>query len=598
MRKQGSTMTSGKQDGLYILLVSIHGLIRGTDLELGRDSDTGGQTLYVVELARALGKRPDVARVDLMTRLIVDDAVDPIYAEPLEDLGDNVHIVRIEAGPEGYIRKEQLWDHMDSFADNAMTYLRAQQRLPDVVHSHYADAGYVGARLSKLLGLPQAHTPGHSLGRVKRMRLLANGVSHEDIESRYNMTRRVEAEEETLATAELVIASTNNEVEEQYGLYDCYHPAHMAVVPPGTNLERFHAPDGSEKDSTTRADNSLVRAIGERQEYEGDYRGDPYLITEQQYAIFPSREGPLRIQGPRLQLPLQGEAGPVELQGEPVEIEVLPPAYQSSNGLWLPATRLNLEEAWHPPSQLQVGERIQRTLSLRVTGIPAERLPALMAPKVDGFHVEVEEVELTESTSSFGLVSTRRERVSLEPLVTGVLTLPPVDLHWWDAGLDRGRHAALPAHQLNVQLPPLVEGEPTARLPNPAERSQDQPGLGLILLLTLTSLVSALGWLYTWARLRRLRREYRLSERQQEADRRQRKLLQTNDRAERSTFQALAIACRQNSALQARSRLIEWAQNFWPRTPYRWPGSDLRCRPQPDAGLSHSGSGAAPARSH
>lgn len=313
-----------------------------------------------------------------------------------------------------------------------------------------------------------------------------------------------------------------------------------------------------------RADNSLVRAIGERQEYEGDYRGDPYLITEQQYAIFPSREGPLRIQGPRLQLPLQGEAGPVELQGEPVEIEVLPPAYQSSNGLWLPATRLNLEEAWHPPSQLQVGERIQRTLSLRVTGIPAERLPALMAPKVDGFHVEVEEVELTESTSSFGLVSTRRERVSLEPLVTGVLTLPPVDLHWWDAGLDRGRHAALPAHQLNVQLPPLVEGEPTARLPNPAERPQDQPGLGLILLLTLTSLVSALGWLYTWARLRRLRREYRLSERQQEADRRQRKLLQTNDRAERSTFQALAIACRQNSALQARSRLIEWAQNFWP----------------------------------
>ena len=44
------------EDGkLNILLISIHGLIRGQDLELGRDADTGGQTRYVVELARALG---------------------------------------------------------------------------------------------------------------------------------------------------------------------------------------------------------------------------------------------------------------------------------------------------------------------------------------------------------------------------------------------------------------------------------------------------------------------------------------------------------------------------------------------------------------
>ena len=40
---------------LHIVLLSIHGLIRGHDLELGRDADTGGQTKYVVELARSLG---------------------------------------------------------------------------------------------------------------------------------------------------------------------------------------------------------------------------------------------------------------------------------------------------------------------------------------------------------------------------------------------------------------------------------------------------------------------------------------------------------------------------------------------------------------
>ena len=241
------------RNGLYILLLSIHGLIRGRDLELGRDADTGGQTLYVVELARALAERDDVARVDLVTRRVVDPLVGAGYAEAIETLGDKARIVRIDAGPEGYIAKEALWDHLDSFADNTLAFLRAEGRTPAIVHSHYADAGYVGRRLAALLGVPLIHT-GHSLGRVKRRRLLASGLKRDLIETRYQMARRIDAEEETLAAAELVIASTANEVEEQYALYDHYQPGQMRVVPPGTDLTRFHPPDGFETSAPIAAD--------------------------------------------------------------------------------------------------------------------------------------------------------------------------------------------------------------------------------------------------------------------------------------------------------------------------------------------------------
>lgn len=230
---------------LYLVLISIHGLIRGKDLELGRDADTGGQTKYVVELARALGEREDVERVDLLTRRVVDGAVSGDYAVTLEALGPKAQIVRIDAGPEGYIAKEQLWDHLDSFADNVATWLREQHRLPDLLHSHYADAGYVGSRLANLLERPLVHT-GHSLGRVKAQRLLAGGLHREEVERRYNMARRIEAEEDTLAVARMVIASTENEVEEQYGLYDHYQPKQMRVVPPGTDLRRLTPPQGNE----------------------------------------------------------------------------------------------------------------------------------------------------------------------------------------------------------------------------------------------------------------------------------------------------------------------------------------------------------------
>ncbi|MCT0215371.1 HAD-IIB family hydrolase [Synechococcus sp. CS-1330] len=225
--------------GLYIMLISVHGLIRGHNLELGRDADTGGQTKYVVELAKSLARQVAVERVDLVTRLIVDEAVSIDYKVPVEQLSANSRIVRIKAGPQEYILKEQLWPHMDSFADNLCIWLSEQPRLPDVIHSHYADAGYVGVRLANLTGLPLVHT-GHSLGRDKYSRLLAVGMGIEQIEERYHMQARISAEEDILSCAELVITSTRNEIESQYELYDYYTPEKMAVIPPGINLEQFH----------------------------------------------------------------------------------------------------------------------------------------------------------------------------------------------------------------------------------------------------------------------------------------------------------------------------------------------------------------------
>jgi sucrose-phosphate synthase len=233
---------------LYIVLISVHGLIRGHDLELGRDADTGGQTKYVVELARALGERDDVEKVVLLTRRVIDSQVSTDYAEPVEQLSEKTSIVRIECGEQKYLSKETLWDSLENFSDNSLSWLKSHGRIPDIIHSHYADAGYVGSRLSHQLGVPLVHT-GHSLGRSKRKQLLASGVKRSEIETTYNISRRIEAEETTLGVAERVITSTQQEIEQQYGLYDFYQPERMRVIPPGTDLEKFYPPQGNEKNS-------------------------------------------------------------------------------------------------------------------------------------------------------------------------------------------------------------------------------------------------------------------------------------------------------------------------------------------------------------
>lgn len=226
---------------LYILMLSLHGLIRGSDLELGRDADTGGQVLYVVELARSLARQHQVTKVDLLTRRIEDPGVSPDYAHSIETLGKHARIVRLPFGPRRYLRKESLWPHLDQLVDRALLFLREQKRLPDVIHSHYADAGYVGMQLSQLLGIPQVHT-GHSLGRSKHQRLLAQGRKPQALERQFNFRRRIATEEAVLQHASLIITSTPQESAEQYGLYTNYHPERAIVIAPGTDISRFAPP--------------------------------------------------------------------------------------------------------------------------------------------------------------------------------------------------------------------------------------------------------------------------------------------------------------------------------------------------------------------
>ncbi|OIQ96680.1 mannosylfructose-phosphate synthase [mine drainage metagenome] len=240
-----NSQVSNRDQSLYILMISVHGLIRSHDMELGRDADTGGQTTYVVELAKALAKHHAVGKVDLLTRLIDDPSLSSDYAQPEESFGEGARIIRLSCGPKKYIRKEMLWPHLDQMVDKSLHFLRQQGRLPDLIHSHYADAGYVGKQLSTLLGIPLIHT-GHSLGRPKQSRLLASGRKESAIERQFNFGRRIAVEEEVIQHASMVVTSTRQEIDEQYGMYQSHSAKNCSVIPPGTDTSRF-SPLGRKK---------------------------------------------------------------------------------------------------------------------------------------------------------------------------------------------------------------------------------------------------------------------------------------------------------------------------------------------------------------
>uniref|UniRef100_A0A453HHG1 Glycosyltransferase subfamily 4-like N-terminal domain-containing protein n=1 Tax=Aegilops tauschii subsp. strangulata TaxID=200361 RepID=A0A453HHG1_AEGTS len=265
-----------------------------------------GQVKYVVELARALAATAGVHRVDLLTRQISCPDVDWTYGEPVEMLerlssgdddgdesgGGGAYIVRLPCGPrDQYIPKEELWPHIPEFVDRALSHVTNVARAlgeqlqpppsdapatalaapvwPYVIHGHYADAAEVAANLASALNVPMVMT-GHSLGRNKLEQLLKLGRMHgPEIQGTYKIARRIEAEETGLDTAEMVVTSTKQEIEEQWGLYDGFdlmverklrvrqrrgvsslgrYMPRMAVIPPGMDFSFVDTQDTADGD--------------------------------------------------------------------------------------------------------------------------------------------------------------------------------------------------------------------------------------------------------------------------------------------------------------------------------------------------------------
>jgi sucrose-phosphate synthase len=223
---------------MYVLMLNLHGLIRGQDIEFGRDADTGGQTRYVIDLVKSLSSYPSINRIDLITRKIEDKRVQKIYNKDVEPLNDKASIIRLSCGGKKYIRKEKLWPHLDVFVDNVIEYIQEQDRIPDFVHGHYADAGYVAAHIASLFGIPLIFT-AHSLGRNKLSFLKSTGWTDALADKELSISTRIEAEEMIFSQAELVITSTDYEKEELAGQYDHRLIPDYATIAPGIELDIF-----------------------------------------------------------------------------------------------------------------------------------------------------------------------------------------------------------------------------------------------------------------------------------------------------------------------------------------------------------------------
>jgi mannosylfructose-phosphate synthase len=208
-------------------MLSTHGYVAANP-PLGA-ADTGGQVVYVLELSKKLAQLG--YQVDIWTR--------GFDGKPaVEVCQDGVRVMRVPCGGPGFIPKEYLHEYLGEWCEGALGRIADEGLSYGFLNSHYWDGGVAGQTLCDVLGIPHVHTP-HSLGLWKQRQMLTDYPDDAaNFERTYNFSERNRAEAELYARADLVVATTPDQLDV---LHDDYGVAQrkLRMIPPGYDDTRF-----------------------------------------------------------------------------------------------------------------------------------------------------------------------------------------------------------------------------------------------------------------------------------------------------------------------------------------------------------------------
>ncbi len=182
-------------------------------LELPGRGDAGGMNVYVRELVSALAQTGVDATVFARRRA---DAREVVEVEP------GFRVVHIPAGPPD-LPKEALPATVQEYTQGVRRWLESNPA--DVLHANYWLSGVAGHSLKHELDLPLVCT-FHTLARVKA------GTGDPEPQ------RRIDAESEVIACADVITANSVAEVRQLARLYGA-HPSRVDVVAPGVDAAVF-----------------------------------------------------------------------------------------------------------------------------------------------------------------------------------------------------------------------------------------------------------------------------------------------------------------------------------------------------------------------
>ena len=228
-----------------------------------------------------------------------------------------------------------------------------------------------------------------------------------------------------------------------------------------------------------------------RAQYQTSIGHSNYQVIELRFAVTPESSGQLHIpsylwnirtsNAPSNRFGMgSGRSTLHRLKTEEFNVTVKPrpPEYPAAAS-WLPAKSLTLSEAWSDnPPRFTVGEPVTRSITITARGLTGEQLPPITANLTSNdFKFYPDQPEITSDTDAQGKLGARKESMAIVPTRAGELTLPAIEVTWWDTQRDQLQNATLPARTVTV-APATAKPEQSLSAVLPTSQLQPQVQTG------------------------------------------------------------------------------------------------------------------------
>ncbi len=323
----------------------------------------------------------------------------------------------------------------------------------------------------------------------------------------------------------------------------------------------------------------VVEPLGEEKQYRTRLNGQAYVVVERQFAVFPQQSGALKLEpviaegqtGSRSSLFNSFSRGKVvRSRSESIEVEVMDMPANADMSPWLPATDFELLEQWaeNPPKFVQ-GEPLTRTVSIKAEGLSAAQLPVLPNFNIDGLKQYPDQPILENIKNDSGLSGYRVEKVAFIPTRSGKITLPAIEIPWWNTATQKREVARIAPREIEVApSPTAAQQAPVAPAPQPdVQKTEpavtptvDSPESPAMVVETNSlwqwlAAFTGLGWLVTavsWFLFSRAKSDTS-EDKPDDSQSKQRKV-----------FKQLQSSCKNADAIACRSNVLLWAKLYFP----------------------------------
>jgi hypothetical protein len=304
-------------------------------------------------------------------------------------------------------------------------------------------------------------------------------------------------------------------------------------------------------------EDALLIPLGDGRHYQTMMNDRNYAVEEQQYAIFPQKSGQFTLVGPSFKALVFGAVPKrVRAKSKATTLSVKPIPLDYTGKDWLPAKQLALTEVYdQTEGALKQGSTLTRTVTLQASGIPAQLLPNLEFPSNPKFNSYPEKPEQRNIFKQGDLIGRTDTKITYILNTPGKITLPPLEVSWFNIKTGKEEKVSLPAHTIVVS----ASSSASPATNTTSSIALNKPSVILpkkhLLTIPVDAVSGLVGWIFggmvligiTGLLLFRLK-----------------KPLWRRVSRQRLALKKLYQACNDNNPKEAQEALFGWARDRWP----------------------------------